>query len=58
MIHNFMLKFFISQPKVMLWVLKRTVSLRQLFGHSKHMFKLMDKKVFIHGFILKIFHLY
>ena len=33
--------FVISQPKHMLWVLKRTVSLR----HPKHMFKLMDKKI-------------
>ena len=29
----------------MLWVLKSTVSLRQLFEHSKHMVKLMDKKI-------------
>ena len=37
--------FFISHPKHMLWVLKRTVSMRQSIEHSKHMFKLMGKKI-------------
>ena len=32
------INFLISEPKHMLWVLKRTVSMR----HPKHMFKLMD----------------
>ena len=32
--------FLISQPKRMLWVLKRTV-----FEHPKHMFKLMGKEI-------------
>ena len=30
----------------MLWVLKRTVSMRHSFGHPKQMSKLMDKKIF------------
>ena len=34
--------FLISQPKHFLWVLKRDGS----FEHPKHMFKLMDKKIF------------
>ena len=34
--------FVISQPKHMLWVLKRTVSMRR---HPKHMLKLMGKKI-------------
>ena len=33
------------QPKHMLWVLKRTVSLRRFFLAPKTMFKLMDKKI-------------
>ena len=33
--------FVICQPKHMLWVLKRTVSVRK-----KHMLKLIDKKIF------------
>ena len=34
--------FLIPQPKHMLWVLKRTVSMRRLFSeHTKHMFKLI-----------------
>ena len=37
--------FFISHAKHMLWVLKRTVSMRQFFEHPKHMFKLMGKKM-------------
>ena len=36
--------FLISQPKHMLWVLKRTVSMRQSFEHAKHMFRLKDKE--------------
>ena len=35
----------ISQPKHMLWVLKRTVSMRGSFEHQKHMFKLIDEKI-------------
>ena len=35
----------ISQPKHMLWVLKRTVSTRRSFEHPKYMFKLIDKKI-------------
>ena len=37
--------FFISHPKHMLLVLKRTVSMRRFFEHPKHMFKLMGKKI-------------
>ena len=37
--------FLISQPKDMLWVLKRTVSMSS-FEHPKHMLKLMGKKIF------------
>ena len=37
--------FFISHQKNMLWVLKRTVSLRRFFCGPKHMFKLMGKKM-------------
>ena len=33
--------FLIVQPKHMLWVLKRTVSM----STTKHMFKLLDKKI-------------
>ena len=29
----------------MLWVLKRTVSLRRFFEHPKHMLKMMDKNI-------------
>ena len=39
----------------MLWVLKRTVSMRRFFGsfeHPNHMFKLMDKKIIA---ILRLF---
>ena len=36
--------FFISHPKHMVWVLKRTVSMRRSLEHPKHMFKLMGKK--------------
>ena len=39
--------FLISQPKHKLWVLKRTVSIRQLFEYPKQMSKRMDKKIFI-----------
>ena len=35
------MSFLISQPKHMLWVLKRTCS----FKHPKHMFKLINKKI-------------
>ena len=35
--------FFIFHPKHMLWVLKRTVSMRHMF---KHMFKLLGKNIF------------
>ena len=34
--------FLISQPKHMLWVPKRTVSMRRFFWAPKNMFKLMD----------------
>ena len=37
--------FLISQPKHMLWVLIRTVSMRRSLEHPKHMFKLMGKKI-------------
>ena len=37
---------FISQPKHMLWVLKRTVSMDSSFEHPKHMLKLMGKRIF------------
>ena len=36
--------FLISQPKHLLWVLKRTISLRSTFEHPKDMFKLIGKK--------------
>ena len=39
------INFLISQPKHILWVLKRTVS-DGSFEHPKQMFKLMDKKIF------------
>ena len=35
--------FLISQPKHMLWVLKRTVSMRRFFEHPKHIFEVMVK---------------
>ena len=38
-------KFLISQPKHMLWVLKRTVSLRLFFRAPKTYAKKMDKKI-------------
>ena len=38
--------FLISQPKHMLWVLKRTVNDDGSFEYLKHMFKLMVKKIF------------
>ena len=37
--------FLISQPKYMLWVLKRTVPMSS-FEHPKHMLKLIGKKIF------------
>ena len=38
--------FFVSRPNHMLWVLKRTVSLRRVFfEHPKHMFKLIGKEI-------------
>ena len=37
--------FLITQPKHMLWVLKRTVSMKGSFGHPKHMFNLMGKEI-------------
>ena len=39
--HNFL----ISQPKHMLWVLKRTSQWDGSFEHPKHMLKLMGKKI-------------
>ena len=39
------MRFLIFQPKHMLWMLKRTVSLRRFLTAPKHMFKLMDKKI-------------
>ena len=41
-----LLNFLISQPKHMLWVLKRTISVRRFFEHPKHALKLMSKKIF------------
>ena len=38
--------FLISQPKYMLWILKRTVSMRGSFEHPEHMLKIMGKKIF------------
>ena len=38
--------FLIFQPKHMLWVLKRTVSMRRFFCGPKHMLKIMGKKIF------------
>ena len=37
--------FLISQPKHMLWVLKRTISMRWFFWAPKHMFKLMGNEI-------------
>ena len=37
--------FLISETKHILWVLKRTVSMRHSFQHQKHMYKQMDKKL-------------
>ena len=47
-VHNENLIFLISQTKHMLWVLKRTVSMRPFFSFEplKHMLKLMGKKIF------------
>ena len=36
--------FLISQPKHMLWVLKRPVSMRRFFEHPKHMLKIWVRK--------------
>ena len=36
--------FFISQPKHMLWVLRRTINEMVLLSTQTHMFKLMGKK--------------
>ena len=36
--------FLISKPKHILWVLKRTISMRRSFEHPKHMLKLKDMK--------------
>ena len=38
--------FLISQSKHILWMLKRTVFRDGSFEHSKHMLKLLGKKVF------------
>ena len=38
--------FLISQPKHMLQVLKRTVSMRGFLEHPKHMLKLMGKEIY------------
>ena len=43
--NSVLLKINFSQPKHMLWVLKRTVSWRRFLEHPKHMFKLMVKKI-------------
>ena len=40
-VYNWKLSFFISRPKFLLWLLKRTVAVRQLFWTAKHMFKLI-----------------
>ena len=40
------INFLISRPEHMLWVLKKTVSIRWSFRAPKKMFKLMDKKIF------------
>ena len=37
--------FLISKPKHMLWVLKRTVSMRRFFWAPKHMLRLMGKEI-------------
>ena len=37
--------FLISQTKHLLWVLKRTVSMRRFFGAPIHMFKVMGKEI-------------
>ena len=38
--------FLISKPKHMLLVLKRTVSMRPFFWHTKHVLKLIGRKLF------------
>ena len=40
------INFLISQPKHMLWVLKRTIWLKGYFGHPQHMLIMTDKKIF------------
>ena len=40
------MNFLIFQPKHVLWVFKRTVSMRRLFQHPKHMLEMMDSKIF------------
>ena len=37
--------FLISQPKHMIWVLKRTFSMKRFFQSHKHMLKLMGKEI-------------
>ena len=43
--------FLTSQPKHMLWVLKRTISMNGSFEHPKHMFELMDKDINAKGYV-------
>ena len=40
---------FNSHPKHMLWVLKRTVSIRRSFRAPKHMFNIGEKKKYVVG---------
>ena len=46
--------FFISHPEYLLWVLKRTVSMRCSFEHPWYMFKLMGEKIITIFMLIKI----
>ena len=51
---------FISHPKHMLWVLKRTISMRQFFGHPKRMHKIRKYlSIYVHKISLSgsMFHI-
>ena len=45
--------FLISQPQHILWVLKRTISMRWFFWAPKNLFEVMDKKKIYHNSTLK-----
>ena len=45
----------ISQPKHILWILKERSQLDGSFEHTKHMLKIVDKKIFT---ILRLFFVF